>query len=320
MQYKAVLIADASKHDHVKGALSAGIIVNVGDWYVYGATLYECVLAHTAGAGNYPPNTTYWTPVVSAGTPIGSVSWKGAWSSGTTYAAGDGCTLSGHAYVSIAGSNLNYTPPNATWWVEVYYSPAPSIDIHSLTAKSPAVVADELPLYSIADSANKKITLTTLIALVNANLAGLPIITDSVAWTPTGSWTTNTTYTGRWRRIGERAYYEVKITLSGAPTSASLTVNLPAGHTIDTTKLVDTSNLQAILGMGDDLDAGANRFLLVVKYNNTTSVLVGAPGSSGAYVDDNVQVTQIVPQTYANGDAIVLKFDVPIVGWTHNSG
>jgi parallel beta-helix repeat protein len=124
MQYKAVLLADASKHDHVKGTLTLGISVYVGDWYVYGSTLYECILAHTAGAGNYPPNTTYWKPVVSAGTPLGSVSWKGAWSSGTTYAAGDGCTLSGHAYVSIVGSNLNHSPPNVTYWVEVYYSVA----------------------------------------------------------------------------------------------------------------------------------------------------------------------------------------------------
>jgi hypothetical protein len=125
MQYKAVLLADASKHDHVKGTLTLGISVYVGDWYVYGGTLYECILAHiSASPGNVPPNTTYWTPVVSAGTPLGSVSWKGAWSSGTTYAAGDGCTLSGHAYVSIVGSNLNHSPPNVTYWVEVYYSAA----------------------------------------------------------------------------------------------------------------------------------------------------------------------------------------------------
>jgi hypothetical protein len=122
MQHKFVLIADASEHDHIKGAWTSGISIYVGDWYTSGNIVYECILAHTSAGGNLPPNATYWIPVIPAGIPLGSVSWKGAWSGATTYAAGDGCTYSSKAYVSIVGSNLNHVPPNATYWVEVYYS------------------------------------------------------------------------------------------------------------------------------------------------------------------------------------------------------
>lgn len=122
MQNKFILTADASKHDHIKGAWTSGISIYVGDWYTSGNIVYECVLAHTSAGGNQPPNTTYWIPIIPVGTPLGSVSWKGAWSGATTYAAGDGCTYSSKAYVSIVGSNLNHVPPNVTYWVEVYYS------------------------------------------------------------------------------------------------------------------------------------------------------------------------------------------------------
>src|SRR5690606_15921129 len=45
----------------------------------------------------------------------------------------------------------------------------------------------------------------------------------------TGSWTTNTTYTGKYWRKGDRLVADVTVTLGGAPDSASLTVDLPSG-------------------------------------------------------------------------------------------
>ncbi len=156
-------------------------------------------------------------------------------------------------------------------------------------------------------------------ALLGAGAWGnLPIITDSVSFTPTGSWTSNVTYTGRWRRIGERAYYEIRIECSGAPNSATLLVNIP--HTIDTAKLLEATDQQAILGVGDILDSGTIRFFVLVKYNSTTSVKIVAPKANGTYVESNEAVTQAIPMTWANGDVLIVKFDVPISGWTKNSG
>lgn len=139
---------------------------------------------------------------------------------------------------------------------------------------------------------------------------------DTTAWTPTGSWTSNVTYTGLWRRIGSRGYYEVKIALTGTPTPANLTINLPTGHVIDTNKLLEATAQQAVLGVGDCVDAGTTKYFLVVKYNNTGSVLICVLKADATYTADNDIVTQAVPQTFANNDIIILKFDVPIVGWS----
>lgn len=58
----------------------------------------------------------------AAGTALADVVWHGAWAADHTYAAGDGVTIGGYAFVSIQGTNLNHEPPNATWWAQV--SPA----------------------------------------------------------------------------------------------------------------------------------------------------------------------------------------------------
>ena len=120
MQYKAVLLADASKHDHVKGTLSAGMIVNVGDWYVYG-DLYECIQAHTAGAGNYPPNTNYWTLVVSN-------SVAGIWTIRTSPADNNWFSVcyGNGLFVAVAysgtGNRVMTSPDGITWTIRT--SPA----------------------------------------------------------------------------------------------------------------------------------------------------------------------------------------------------
>lgn len=54
-----------------------------------------------------------------AGPPGVGANWLGVWSSGTTYALGDGVTGSdGHNYISLQNTNLNHNPttPSPTWW------------------------------------------------------------------------------------------------------------------------------------------------------------------------------------------------------------
>ena len=72
---------------------------------------------------------------------------------------------------------------------------------------------------------------------------GAPV-TDWVSYTPTGSWTTNTTYTGKWRRVGDSIQVQAKITLSGAPNAATqLQIGIPSGLTIDTTKKIGRAHV-----------------------------------------------------------------------------
>ena len=61
-------------------------------------------------------------PIVSGpagppGPPGGTLNWRGAWSSGSTYAVGDGVSYNGGSYYSILGSNTNNQPDiSPTYW------------------------------------------------------------------------------------------------------------------------------------------------------------------------------------------------------------
>lgn len=141
-----------------------------------------------------------------------------------------------------------------------------------------------------------------------------PAITDWVSWTPTGSWSANTTYTGFKRRVGDNAEYRVKVATSGAPTSASLTINLPSSEVIDTAKLVDSAANLGDIGNGSVSDSGT-AYKAFVAYSSTTAVAVryqsNASGASSA-------VTQAAPFTFGASDYVEVTFRVPITGWSSN--
>lgn len=141
-----------------------------------------------------------------------------------------------------------------------------------------------------------------------------PAMSDWVSYTPTGSWTTNTTYSGRWKRVGDSAQFFIKATLSGAPNSATFTVNLPSGMVIDSSKIVTSVSTGEALGAAAISDAGTRGYLGTVAYNNTTSVRVLQPNSGNAG-----GVDQANPIVFGTGDEVALEFQVPIVGWSSNT-
>lgn len=141
---------------------------------------------------------------------------------------------------------------------------------------------------------------------------GAPV-TDWASFTPTGSWTTNTTYTGQWRRVGDSMDLDVFISLSGAPTSATLTVNIPFGASIDTTKLsAGTSQSQA---NGESFISASSSYIAVVPtYNTATNIRIVYASSIGALG----VVTQSTPITFGTGNSIHFTARFPIVGWSSN--
>jgi hypothetical protein len=143
---------------------------------------------------------------------------------------------------------------------------------------------------------------------------GAPV-TDWVSFTPTGSWTSNVTYTGKYRRVGDTAEVEVGITCSGAVTAAALTVNNPSGLVIDTSKISFSGNDNQQLGVGNAVDTGANTFPVAVNYVSTTSVRVLVYNASVTYAQENA-VTQAVPITFGNTDTVNIKYTFPVVGWS----
>lgn len=147
----------------------------------------------------------------------------------------------------------------------------------------------------------------------SAKLYGSPV-TDWVSFTPTGSWSSNSTYTGKWRRIGDTLEVTGAISLTGAPTSANLTINLPSGMTIDTAKL-STTTINQVLGQASMYAAGVTSYLGNIGYSTTTAVGL-LVGKSDATYASNATVTQAVPGTFANGDFVNFSFRVPIAGWS----
>lgn len=131
--------------------------------------------------------------------------------------------------------------------------------------------------------------------------------------TITGSWVSNTTYTCKWSRRKNRAYFDIKVATSGAPTSANLTVNLPI--TIDTAKMT-TTDFSAPLGQLLANDSGTTGYNGWVTYSSSTAVgcKIFVSGTETAFSN----VTQAAPFTFGSGDSLTLKFDVPVSGWIDN--
>jgi hypothetical protein len=137
------------------------------------------------------------------------------------------------------------------------------------------------------------------------------------SFTPTGSWVSNTTYTGYYRRVGDSIEVRVHVALTGAPTSTALTVNIPnsSSWTINTSKLY--ANLQAPLGDGKILRAASDNYGALVSYSTTTAVAVQYVASTAAIgPTDTPGVSQVAPVTFANLDWVEVKFAIPITGFS----
>lgn len=141
------------------------------------------------------------------------------------------------------------------------------------------------------------------------------IITEWQSFTPTGAWSTNTTYTGLWRRVGTEMELQYQIALGGAPTSANLTLNLPTGYTIDTARLINSTAGYEAVGQGFAHDNGVSSYPLLVGYNSTSTLGVYVSNTAGTYATNGGAVTQAVPFTFGNSDAIIVTARVPITNW-----
>lgn len=150
-----------------------------------------------------------------------------------------------------------------------------------------------------------------------------PTITDWVPFTPTGSFTTNTTYAGRRRQVGDVKEYVYYISFTGAPNATTLSLNLP--DTIDTTKLVSAEvGVTALDGSATYFDSagatGSGKFLGAPYYASATTVGVSLMEDINASGNNDLRTTtQADPITFSSGDRIEVIVKVPILGLTSNT-
>jgi hypothetical protein len=170
----------------------------------------------------------------------------------------------------------------------------------------------------VAETANSAWVVKAEVGIRPSTILAGTTITDWVSYTPTGSWSTNTTYTGRWRRVGDNAEYNVGISLAGAPTAANLTVNLASGHVIDTTKFPLTPGANdTVIGKSSANDSGTS-YSLDTYYSTTTAVTVKAIATSATWGSGGT-VSNTVPVTFGASDTLNILFQVPITGWSSSS-
>ena len=146
------------------------------------------------------------------------------------------------------------------------------------------------------------------------------IVTKWIDYTPTGDWTTNTTYNGKYRRVGDTLHGEITIELTGAPNAATslASVNfLPAGLQVDLNKLSNSSGaLQQSIGDVMIYDAtGSNYHICNIRLLSATAIRPTESSVSGSNLV-NSTISDTNPITFANGDYISMRFSVPIEGWS----
>jgi len=137
-------------------------------------------------------------------------------------------------------------------------------------------------------------------------------------WTPDGTWTNvETVYTGFWVREGAYLSLDVLLVLSAAPTTATLTINIPSGFVIDTALTLSTSAASAIPGKSVILDSGNVNQHSTVGYNSTTVIQPFVLSNDAGTRVGLANITQAAPITFASGDEIGLAgVRVALVGWS----
>lgn len=142
---------------------------------------------------------------------------------------------------------------------------------------------------------------------------------DWTSFTPTGSWTTNATYTGTRRRIGDTTEFMVTIAVGGAIGGGpNLSINLPSDVVLDLAKIpVTPVSGTRLFGYGHYYDDSGEVYPVIVSYKSTTDVYVGFMDDTATGVKQQVFSTT-APVTPASPDRVHVKFAVPTVGLSSN--
>ena len=138
------------------------------------------------------------------------------------------------------------------------------------------------------------------------------------AFTPTGAWTTNTTYSGLNKRVGGQLHMKVEVTTGGAPDAVPLTINMPPGLTIDTSKLMEASANREEIGTWISLDSGSNYYHGTIFYSDTTTVNTNVWQADNTFLRGTSSISNTLPFTFAAGDQIWITISVPILEWQDN--
>ena len=129
-----------------------------------------------------------------------------------------------------------------------------------------------------------------------------------VAYTPSGAWTSNCTFSGMSKLVdNEELFVYARISITGA-VSGTCTLSLPSGYTINATKLLASDQNYSLIegnAVGKNSTTG---YRLHINYFNSTHVCFTYTSSGGtAWL-----VAHNAPVTWTNGAYIHVAFRVPV--------
>ena len=143
--------------------------------------------------------------------------------------------------------------------------------------------------------------------------------TDWSSYTPTTNITTNTTTSGKWRRVGDSVELELGIDWTGAPSAFSTArIDLPTGFTMDSNKLLSTGTSKEPICVGSLFDpaGGTTRYIVEGTYLDSDSVSLRYAATTGSIVYQNADISNTAPFSIGNGSYIRMKCGgIPITGW-----
>lgn len=144
----------------------------------------------------------------------------------------------------------------------------------------------------------------------NVNVNGAAI-SNFISYTPTGTWT-NTTYTGKYRQVGDRIDIEVTCAVTGTPSGTGLVVSIPPQFTLSTSIGGDEP-----LGVVTILDAGVARYVGTCTRSgaSTTELSVRYDAPVSTFIGSTSPVVPSTPFVIGTGDFVFIKaYNVAVNG------
>src|SRR5574343_204637 len=150
-----------------------------------------------------------------------------------------------------------------------------------------------------------------------AKLYGSPVTDWNTSWTPTGTLSSNVTYYGKWRRVGDSMQIEGMISFSGDNTEGVDNITLPNGANLDTNKFSPVATGRAVFGSARIYDSSTDQsYDAVVIYDTATSIRFSRGDTTAGSATDT---SSNRPITFASGDIIAFNAIVPILGWSSST-
>lgn len=247
--------------------------------------------------------------VVTSFSPVVQSNFTTITSADTTVTDGDGFET---FYFSTGGTNRTLTLPTAA------DNDGRTLRIKKIDSGTGKVIIDGEGTETIEGALTYSLYGQYESAIVQCNGANWFLLethpSSWTSWTPTGTWSTNVTYTGIWRKSHDIVQFQVMVECSGAVAGVGEAIDIP--FTINTSGMIYTTEADRpplLSGYGSVSDSGGSKFDIAVAYSTTTAVRLLSKVASATYVTlDNV-VGDGSPITFSSGDRIIVSFSVPIV-------